>query len=326
MRLRHIALGCALTGALGPLALPPATAHAQDTALAKATVKPPISVSSPVTDNPYGASITITVTLGPTLADRRVSLYATPRGEARRLVAAGKVNAKGKWYPTYPITRTTTFTAVFAGDAHNRRNSASRTLGAYARVTDRIAGYHRTSKGGVTEDIFRGRDTLTLYSTVAPNSRGECLEPETEQYDKGTGWDADTRYGCDKLDGASHDVAPFRLSQAVGDRYRIRGDYRRGAKDTANLSEQGPWLYFEVVKLRWHDDAGEARRPRAPAPGPRSDGPRVREPARRRRGRPHRADVARALLAAVPRGVRRDAVRLPDDATNRAGEGIAAHR
>jgi hypothetical protein len=249
MRLRHIALGCALTGVLGPLALPPATAQAQGSTLAKATAKPPISVSSPVTDNPYGARITITVTLGPTFADRRVSLYATPRGEARRLVAAGKVNAKGKWYPTYSITRTTTFTAVFAGDAHNRRTPASRTLRAYARVTDRIAGSHKTSKsGGITYDIFRGGDTLTLYSTVAPNSRGACLEAETEQYDKGTGWDADTKYGCDKLDGKSHDAAPFALSRAVGDRYRIRGDYFRGSSDTANLSAQGAWLYFTVTK------------------------------------------------------------------------------
>ena len=82
---------------------------------------------------------------------------------------------------------------------------------------------------------------------MAPNKRGECLEPETEQYDKGVGWDADTKYGCDKLDSGSHDAAPFSLSLAVGDRYRIRGDYLRG-KDTANLDAQGPWLYFTVTK------------------------------------------------------------------------------
>ena len=56
--------------------------------------KPGISVSSPVTDNPYGAKVTITVTLGPTVRDRAVSLYATPLGQPRRLVATGKVNAK----------------------------------------------------------------------------------------------------------------------------------------------------------------------------------------------------------------------------------------
>src|SRR5260221_3812179 len=78
--------------------------------------------------------------------------------------------------------------------------------------------------------------------------------------------------------------------------------------------------------LRSHRDAGGARQPRAPAPRPRSDGPRARAPARRRRARPRCVDVDRTLLAAVPRDVRGDALRLPDDAANRAGEGAAAPR
>jgi hypothetical protein len=248
MRLRLIAVGCALTGALGPLALPatPATASVN----AAGPVKPRISVSSPVTDNPYGAKITIAVTLGPTSANRRVSLYAAPYGAPRRLVATGNVNAAGKWYPTYTITRTTTFTAFFAGDGRDAPNWASRTLNAYARVTGRLAGYYRTAKSsaGVLYRVYRDTGTLTLDSTVTPNKHGECLEPETQQYDAGTGWHADNKYGCDTLDAASHDSAPFTLSQAVSGRYRIRGDYRRGARDTANLSSQGPWLYFVVTK------------------------------------------------------------------------------
>ena len=145
MRFRHIALGCVLTGGLGFLAMPPATALADGTGpavrqararqastavaskpvtpLAKA--KPQISVSSPVTDNPYGAEVTLTVTLGPTVADRRVALYATPFGQARKRVAAGAVNAERKWYARYRITRATTFTAVFAGGPYNAPNSAS---------------------------------------------------------------------------------------------------------------------------------------------------------------------------------------------------------
>jgi hypothetical protein len=275
MRFRHIALGCVLAGGLGFLALPPATVLADSTGLAGSTgladgsgpavgkpafagrpamappmkAKPRISVSSPVTDNPYGAEVTLTVTLGPTVADRRVALYATPLCQARERVAAGAVDAERKWYVRYRITRATTFTAVFAGGQYNAPNSASTTLDAYARVTDRITGaYQRNKSGnGTADDAFHGTGTLTLYSTVAPTSRGECLEPETEQYDKGFGWDADTKYGCDKLDRESRDAAPFSLSLAVGDRYRIRGDYV-GGKDTANLSAQGPWRYFTVTK------------------------------------------------------------------------------
>jgi hypothetical protein len=213
------------------------------------TVKPQMSVSAPATNYPYGDKVKLTVTLGPTFSDRAVSLYASPYGEGRTLVATGDVNAQGKWYPTYSITRKTLFTAVFAGDAHNDPNSARLTLQAYARVTDRITGDFKTTKiGGVSYDEFHSSGTLTLYSTVAPAKHGECLEPETEQAEVGTTWGADTKYGCDSLTEESHDTAPFTVNLAVGDRYRIRGDYVRAAKDLGNLSEQGPWLYFEVVK------------------------------------------------------------------------------
>ncbi len=248
MRLRHVAAGCALTGVLGLPALSPASAIAAVSGPVP-TGKPQVSVNSPATDNPYGARVTLTVTLGSTIADREVSLYATPVGQPRRLVATGSVDAKGKWYPTYTITRTTTFTAVFSGDALNAANSASRTLYAHARVASRLTGYYKTVKsGGIVYDVFHSTGTVTLDSTVAPNKHGECLEPETEQYDKSAGWHADNKYGCDKLDAASHDSAPFGLSAAAGGRYRIRGDYQRGAKDTANLNQQGPWLYFIVTK------------------------------------------------------------------------------
>ena len=261
MRLRHIALGCALTGGLGFLALPAGPALAGNTVLAGGRVlagntafaawdaRPEISVSSPETDNPYGAKITLTVTLKPAVAGRAVALYATPSGGPRALVATGTVDAEGKWYAPYSITRATVFTAVFAGDAHHAPVSASRTLSAYARVTGRLGGAYATSQGsdGIAYAVFHAAGTLTLYSTVAPDKAGECLEPESEQYDKGAGWDADTKYGCDKLDRDSHDTAPFSLTLAAGDRYRIRGDYLRG-KDTANLSTTGPWLYFIVAK------------------------------------------------------------------------------
>jgi hypothetical protein len=248
MRLRLIAAGCALTGALGFPALSPAAAVASVNGTVP-TGKPQVSVDSPVADNPYGARVRLTVTLGPTLADREVSLYATPVGQPRRLVATGNVDEKGKWYPTYTITRTTTFTAVFSGDALNAANSASRTLYAYARVASRLTGYYKTVKsGGIVYAVFHSTGTVALGSTVAPNKHGECLEPETEQYDKSAGWHADKKYGCDKLDAASHDTAPFGLSAAAGGRYRIRGDYLRGVKDTANLNQQGPWLYFIVTK------------------------------------------------------------------------------
>jgi hypothetical protein len=292
MRLRHIALGCTLTGALGCLALPPVAARAATGALDKSAltvtapavvgygadiplsgrlrigagappvrtpataaagvtvraVKPALTISAPAAGYRYGSTVRFTVALGRTFADREVALYAAPYGQARRLVASASVSARGTWHPAYRITRKTSFTVVYAGDAHNARNSASLIVQAYAQVTDRIGGYFTTARAGrVSYAVYHGAGTLTLYSTVAPSKHGECLEPESEQL-TGSTWGADAKYGCDKLDAASHDAAPFSLNEAVGDRYRIRGDYFRSARDRANLNAQGPWLYFEVVR------------------------------------------------------------------------------
>jgi hypothetical protein len=136
---------------------------------------------------------------------------------------------------------------VFTGDSQDAPATVSRTLYSEAAVTDAITGYGKTAKiGGVTYDVLTTKDTLVLHATVTPNKHGECIQPETEQWDTGAGWDADTKYGCDSLDSASHDSAPFNLAQAVNDRYRIRADYVRG-KDRTNLSATAPWLYFEVA-------------------------------------------------------------------------------
>lgn len=244
MRLRHLALGCSLTGALGCLALTPVTAQAA------LKPKPRLTISAPAQDNRYGSRVKFTVTLSPTAKNRTVSLYASPYGSrARKLVATAKVSPHGAWHPAYPITKKTTFTVVFGGDARNAANSAHVTLQAHARVAERLSGYFKTATiGGANYRVFHGSGTLTLYATVTPARHAQCLEPESEQYDKGAGWGADTKYGCDSVNAAGHDTAPFSLNLAVGDRYRIRATYFRDAKYLANLSQHGPWLYFKVVK------------------------------------------------------------------------------
>jgi hypothetical protein len=242
MRPRLVALGCTFAGALGFLALPPATAGAAS------LPKPGISVTT-AASYAYGTKVKVTVTLKDRIAGAKVSLYATPAGGKRTLVATGKVNSAGKLSPAYTVTKATKFTAVFGGDAKDAPASASRTTAVLARVAAGQVGFFKTAKiGRITYGVYHGTSTLTLTAAVLPNKHGECLEPETEQAEVGTTWGADTKYGCDSLTEESHDTAPFTVNLAVGDRYRIRGDYVRAAKDLGNLSEQGPWLYFEVVK------------------------------------------------------------------------------
>ena len=206
-----------------------------------------LSISSAASSYAYGTKVALTVTLGQTYANRMISIYATPAGKPAWLWATGEVDAAGKLTKSFVLTSTTTFAVVFAGDAQDSQATASRTLYSVAKVTDAVAGSSKKTRiDGITYDVFRDKGTLVLHSTVAPNKHGECLEPETEQWDAGVGWDADTKYGCDALDSASHDSAPFNLAQATNDRYRIRADYVHG-KDASNASAAGGWVYFEVV-------------------------------------------------------------------------------
>jgi hypothetical protein len=260
MRVRHFALGCALAGALGFVVPPPATAHAGSpapavsspspvAAVAARKATPALSIRTNATTYAYASRALLTVTLSRTHANRTVSIYAAPVGLRRWLWHKGRVGSGGKLRVYFRLTRTTTFTVVFGGDARDAPVRTSRTVNAVARVADAVSGYYKkTTVGGITYYVFHASKMLVLRATVSPNKHGECLKPETQQWDTAPGWDDDTAYGCDSLDRGSHDSAPFNLAQAVGDRYRIRADYVRGARDLANLSASGPWLYLMVVR------------------------------------------------------------------------------
>jgi hypothetical protein len=258
MRLRHIALGCTLTAALGSLALSTAPARADSITIQANTVhakaktpalpKPKLTIRASASSYGYGAKVKLTVTLGATVKDRKVSFYVSQYGvPGRRLIASANVGSGG-WKPAYKVTKKTTFYAFFGGDSHNAATTVGTTVQVRASVASALGGSSKTAKvGGIVYRVFTTKQTLSFNSTVAPKKGGECLQPESQQLD-GKTWDADTKYGCDTLNSGSHDSAAFTLNQAVGDKYRIRGDYGRSAKDLANLSADGPWLYFEVVK------------------------------------------------------------------------------
>jgi hypothetical protein len=97
---------------------------------------------------------------------------------------------------------------------------------------------------GVDEPVEQGIRRRRGSATAAPVSSRPVAHHEIvslvsrpigpgANYDAGADWDADTRYGRDKLGGKSRDTALFALSQAVYERYRIRADYLRGHSDIA---------------------------------------------------------------------------------------------
>ena len=290
MRSRNIALGCALAGALGLIALPLTTTHAASrpvtvSAATRAALtgrrcpgphrwtprssrgrpRRRFPSSTSATTYVYASRVWLTVSLGSTRANRTVAIYAAPVGVREWLWHRGKVNSAGKLRAYFRLTRTTTFTVVFGGDARDAPARASRTVQALARVADGISGYYaKTRVGGTTYYVFHASKLLVLHAAVSPNKRGQCLKPETQQWDTGAGWDDDTAYGCDSLDSGSHDSAPFNLAQAIGDRYRIRADYVRGRAGPREPQRGRPVALPHGGEVRRRP--GRRRRP-GPAPG-----------------------------------------------------------
>jgi hypothetical protein len=75
-----------------------------------------------------GTTVQVTVRLGKTYNSRVVSLYAQPASGAKKLIKSGKVNSQGILTVSYKVTKNTTFTAVFAGDAHYAPATAKATV------------------------------------------------------------------------------------------------------------------------------------------------------------------------------------------------------
>jgi hypothetical protein len=201
------------------------------------------------TTSAYGKKVQVWALLGHTFADRKISIYLTPDGEPKQLLFAGNVESYGGISVVHSLTKTSTFTAVFAGDAHNLPASAAITVGVAAHVASALHGAYKTTKiSGVKYFVFHGSAVMKLLATVAPDKSGECVRPERQQFSMLRGWVSDHVYGCTRLNAASQALVPFSMKGMAGPLFRIRADYVRASNDKANLSSDGGWLYFTVAK------------------------------------------------------------------------------
>jgi hypothetical protein len=226
-----------------------ATTTPAKTALAVSVARttPSLAIKTSAANTTYSKSVTVTATLGPTLADRWVGIYAGPAGQAKKLLKLAKVNAQGNLSVGYALTRNTTFYAVFSGDTHNAPRTVSRSVGVYVQVYMSNSGYFKTVKiSGVSYRVYHHTAHLGTYVRVVPDKAGECIDLEVQQYDSQIGWFANETFGCFTLNKSSVLSTYLTLLQASGAQYRMRADYVHG-KDGANLSTDGSWFYFEVV-------------------------------------------------------------------------------
>jgi hypothetical protein len=142
----------------------------QAAATASATVQvpratPALTLTAPAHTYLQNATPKVTAHLGSTYNGRTVAVYAQPVGGKKTLVKSGTVDAKGNIAVSYELARTTTFSAVFAGDYRYAPRTVSLTVAAaphmsasmlYANGTFRVGStayrvYHRTQHQPVVQ-------------------------------------------------------------------------------------------------------------------------------------------------------------------------------
>ncbi|MEU9924296.1 hypothetical protein AB0H51_23900 [Streptomyces griseoluteus] len=205
-----------------------------------------LSVAANASTYAYGATATVTAHLGTTYNGRTVSLWATPAGGAKTLVRTGTVDSKGNLRATYKLTRSTTFTASYAGDHRYAPATATRAVSGQVKVAQTLSGYYTsTTYSGTTYRVYHRTTRPTVTTTVSPDKSGQCVKFQVQRYYSGA-WHTLNTSACFTLGSKSAVSSQLSLSNAVSQRFRVRSEYLRSSKDTTNVSTWGGWQYLTV--------------------------------------------------------------------------------
>jgi hypothetical protein len=203
-----------------------------------------LTTNAPVYD--YGATATVTAALGATYNGRTVSIYAQPYGGSKTLVKTGTVGTSGRLSATYTLSRSTTFTASFAGDYRYAPAASART--AYDRVAlaGTLGGYYTSARIGTTlYRVYHHTATAVLKAAVTPHKTGQCAHFQEQQF-YGGAWHTLLTTGCSPLSSAGTAYARLSLIHATNGQFRLRAEYAQSPKDTTNVTTWGAWEYFTV--------------------------------------------------------------------------------
>ena len=196
----------------------------------------------------YKTVVHLTATLGTTHVNRSLTIYAEVNGSGKdKVIASGKVNAKGQLAVTYTALESTAFRVVYTGDADDAPVHASAVLSVRAQVQEALTGQYGTKKSGRTTYLLYHRaGKVTVVIAVTPGHPGGCVEVETQEFYKGA-WHASAKTGCATLNPGSKATVYLTVGKAVlGSPYRVLADYLGDSPE--NASSASSWRYFMVEK------------------------------------------------------------------------------
>jgi hypothetical protein len=197
----------------------------------------------------YGKKVTFTAHLGTTYKNRTVSLYTDPFGtdKPKKLLRTAKVNSKGNLSATVTLTRDTTVSAVFTGDARYASKTVKSTGYARVKVSTAVSKHYKTGRIGSTTYYYFHKKTDPVFTTTMNYYKGRKQRFQLQVYYQGAWRDSGSQYFALGTSGKSsvHLEAPGES----GIRARMRSSYVNGSSgDTINSTTHGSWKYFTFTR------------------------------------------------------------------------------
>ncbi|MFC9912939.1 Ig-like domain repeat protein [Streptomyces sp. NPDC127197] len=193
----------------------------------------------------YGADVKFTAHLGTTYKNRSVEIWANPFGgdKPNKLIKTGTVNSDGNISAWVDMTRDTTVTAVFKGDARYKPKTVNVTAYAKVKVSTAVSRHYKTGKIGSTTYYWFHKSTDPLLTTTMTYYPGRQQRFDLQVYYQGSWYSADSQYFPIGTNGKS--AVTLEAPGESGIRARMRSVYVNGSSgDTVNSTTYGSWKYL----------------------------------------------------------------------------------
>ncbi|MFF3938543.1 YncE family protein [Streptomyces phaeofaciens] len=193
----------------------------------------------------YGTDVKFTAHLGATYKNRTVEIWADPFGgdKPKKLIKKGTVNSSGNIVGTVDMTRDTTVTAVFTGDARHAPKTVKATAFARVKVSTAVSKHYRTAKIGSTSYYWFHKNTDPLLTTTMTYYPGRQQRFDLQVYYQGSWYSLDSEYFPVGTNGKS--AVSLGAPGEAGVRARMRSVYVNGSSgDTVNSTTYGAWKYL----------------------------------------------------------------------------------
>ncbi|QOV41950.1 Ig-like domain repeat protein [Streptomyces chromofuscus] len=193
----------------------------------------------------YGADVRFVAHLGTTYKNRSVEIYADPFGadKPNTRIKLGTVDSQGNIAAWVDMTRDTTVTAVFRGDARYKPKTVKSTAFARVRISTAVSKHYKTAKIGTTLYYWFHKSTDPLLTTTMTYYPGRHQRFDLQVYYQGTWYSAESQYF--PLGTAGKSAVSLGAPDESGIRARMRSVYVNGSSgDSVNSTTYGSWKYL----------------------------------------------------------------------------------